>query len=241
MKNSRKRCPKPSSLWREHYTGFHSFYAHCFTSDRLTPVRLTCMESFPLGITRKRQCRLSGTPTTWSWSLGVGSLGNSPNGDRRFAGLPPPDPLLKQEGRLFMAPSLPEILGLTTRMAQLDSHPTCDASRISRAPGPLISSSSGIARPHFVTGNATADPPSDDTPGMVLAVGNRSRRNFATLTTRGIWFLNQSQRLVQCPTASPVRRGGFWLGRPRCHSTPRERRGHCRRPAACRPEPRTWW
>ncbi len=40
-----------------------------------------------------------------------------------------------------MTPSLPEILGLATRMAQLDSHPTCDASPKSRAPGPLISSS----------------------------------------------------------------------------------------------------
>ena len=60
---------------------------------------------------------------------------------------------------MFMTPSLPEILGLATRMAQLDSHPTCDASAKSRAPGPVISSSLDIARPHFVTRNATIDPP----------------------------------------------------------------------------------
>jgi hypothetical protein len=35
---------------------------------------------------------------------------------------------------LFMTPSLPEILGLATRMAQLHSHSTCDASLNSRAP-----------------------------------------------------------------------------------------------------------
>jgi len=56
-----------------------------------------------------------------------------------------------------MTPSLPEILGLATRMAQLDSHPTCDASPKSRVRGPLISSSLGIARPHFVTRNVTAE------------------------------------------------------------------------------------
>ena len=58
---------------------------------------------------------------------------------------------------MFMTPSLPEILGLATRLAQLDSHPTCHASRKSRAPGPLISSSFDIARPHSVTSNATAE------------------------------------------------------------------------------------
>ena len=58
-----------------------------------------------------------------------------------------------------MTPSLPEILRLATRMAQLDSHPTCDASPKSRAPGPLISSSLDIARPRFVTSNGTIDPP----------------------------------------------------------------------------------
>jgi hypothetical protein len=51
-------------------------------------------------------------------------------------------PLLKQERKLFVTPSLPEILGLATRMAQLDSQPTCDASPKSRAPGP---------RGHFVS------------------------------------------------------------------------------------------
>jgi hypothetical protein len=58
---------------------------------------------------------------------------------------------------LFMTPSLPGILGLATRMAQLDSHPTCDASPKSRAPGPPISSSLDIATPHFVTSNATIE------------------------------------------------------------------------------------
>ena len=59
---------------------------------------------------------------------------------------------------MFMTPGLPEILGLATRMAQLDSHETCDASPKSRALGPLISSSLDIARPQFVTSNATTDP-----------------------------------------------------------------------------------
>ena len=68
-------------------------------------------------------------------------------------------PLLKQEGKLFMTPSLPNMLGLATRRAQLDCHSTCDASPKRRAPGPLISSSSAIARPHFATSNATIDPP----------------------------------------------------------------------------------
>ena len=35
-----------------------------------------------------------------------------------------------------MTPSLPDILGLATRMAQLGSHPSCDASPKSRTPGP---------------------------------------------------------------------------------------------------------
>jgi hypothetical protein len=56
-----------------------------------------------------------------------------------------------------MTPSLPEILGLATRMAQLHSHPPCDASPKSRAAGPLISSSLHIARPHFLTSNAAAE------------------------------------------------------------------------------------
>jgi hypothetical protein len=57
-----------------------------------------------------------------------------------------------------MTPGLPEILGLATRMAQLDSRSTCDASLKSHAQGPLISSSLDAARPHFVTSNATIDP-----------------------------------------------------------------------------------
>lgn len=49
----------------------------------------------------------------------------------------------------------------------------------------------------------------------------------------------RAQRLLQCITASPARRGGSWHGRPRCHSTPRESTGRSRRPSAVWPAPRT--
>jgi hypothetical protein len=86
-------------------------------------------------------------------------------------------PLLKQEGKLFMTPSLPEILGLATRVAQLNSPSTCDASPKSRVPGPLISSSLGIARPHSATSNATIDLP------------KRALADLSAWTASGYWCL----------------------------------------------------
>jgi hypothetical protein len=69
------------------------------------------------------------------------------NTERRFAGLLPlgpctisrgVGPLPKQKGKLFVTPNLPWILGLATRMAQLDCHSTCDTSPKSCAPGYLF-------------------------------------------------------------------------------------------------------
>jgi hypothetical protein len=71
--------------------------------------------------------------------------------------------------------------------------------------------------------------------GRVRCRPNRIKTSAAAPSHRPFSLEREEATIVQ-----PARRDDSWRALRRSCSTPQERRAHFRKPAACRPEPRTW-